>query len=81
MQRTFDNEGIIQVGGVDTAPLTVGELYEYLHLELCKNAKFAAAIVTYGTQHGRVAGGYTFYRQGVTVLNLAPLKLAAKGGF
>lgn len=81
MAATFDPQGIIQVGGVDTTPLTVGQLYEHLHLALSKDAKFANAFVTYGAEQQRVAGGHVLYRAGITVLNLAPLKLASRGGF
>lgn len=65
----------------DTTPLTVGELYEHLRRMLAMNANMAAAIVTYGQTHERVAGGHVLHRGGLAVVNLAPFKLDQKGGF
>lgn len=65
----------------DYTPLTVGELYEHLRAMLARNANMSAAIVTYGQTHERVAGGHVLHRSGLTVVNLAPMKLDQKGGF
>lgn len=65
----------------DLTPMTVGELYEQLRTMLARNANMLAAILTYGRTHQRVSGGHVLHRDGLTVVNLSPMKLDQKGGF